>query len=308
MEEYYMLKYTVRYCILFLILAFQVATVGCAYTPQSNFDTGNKYFYGQGTFTQDYKSAAYWYGKAAIEGHAGAQFMLGSMYYEGKSGAVYYARTISGGSATEIRGVPKDEAKGLELIHKAAEQGHAGAQAWLGDLSARNGNKDEAITWWSKAAEQGNRNAKLKLDLEENKKEAAEQFAATQKLAEQGNVVEQYNLGVMYEKGQVGAPNRVKAEEWYLKAAKQGHALAQNNLGSLYAKGFGGVPKNEAKAVEWFQKAAEQGEAVAQYNLGVIYYQGQEILQDRKKACLMWSLAGKQGHKDAIMHYNKNCQ
>jgi TPR repeat protein len=50
---------------------------------------------------------------------------------------------------------------------------------------------------------------------------------------------------------------------WFRKAAEQGHASAQYNLGMMYLKGQG-VTHNYQEAAKWFQKAAEQGHAKAQ--------------------------------------------
>ena len=52
-----------------------------------------------------------------------------------------------------------------------------------------------------------------------------------------------------------------------LQVAEQGDAAAQYNLGLMYYKGQG-VRQDDAQAVQWFHKAAEQGSAAAQYNLG----------------------------------------
>ena len=49
--------------------------------------------------------------------------------------------------------------------------------------------------------------------------------------------------------------------------AEQGIPEAQFNLGLMYDKGQG-VPQDYAEAVKWYRKAAEQGNAKAQYNLG----------------------------------------
>ncbi|MDA9163032.1 sel1 repeat family protein, partial [Alphaproteobacteria bacterium] len=56
-------------------------------------------------------------------------------------------------------------------------------------------------------------------------------------LAEQGIADVQYNLGVMYEKGQGVVQNYKTASEWYTLAAEQGHAKAQYNLGLMYQNG-----------------------------------------------------------------------
>lgn len=59
-----------------------------------------------------------------------------------------------------------------------------------------------------------------------------------------------------------------------LGLANQGNALAQYNLGVMYYKGEG-VQKNNAKAVEWFKQAAKQGHTKSQYNLDVMYSNGE---------------------------------
>ena len=88
-------------------------------------------------------------------------------------------------------------------------------------------------------------------------------------LAEQGHVVAQYNLGVMYYNGQ-GVPQDFKlAIKWFTLAAEQGHVLAQHNLGSMNLKGQG-TPQDFKKygtAIKWYTLAAEQGFFVAAWNL-----------------------------------------
>ncbi len=80
-------------------------------------------------------------------------------------------------------------------------------------------------------------------------------------LAKDGLAAAQYNLGVMYQKGQ-GVPQDYKtAVKWYRLAAEQGYACAQYNLGVMYQKGLG-VPQNYKTAVKWYRLAAEQGYAL----------------------------------------------
>ncbi len=59
-------------------------------------------------------------------------------------------------------------------------------------------------------------------------------------LADQGSVIAQVNLGVMYTKGQGAPQDYGQALVWYRKAADQGYAAAQFNLGVMYAEGQGG--------------------------------------------------------------------
>ena len=113
-------------------------------------------------------------------------------------------------------------------------------------------------------------------------------------LAEQGNAAAQYNLGVMYDKGQ-GVPQDYKtALKWYRLAAEQGDVYAQTNLGSMYHKGKG-VPQDYKIALKWYRLADEQGDADAQYNLGLMYHKGQGVPQDYKTALKWYRLAAEQG-------------
>ena len=55
--------------------------------------------------------------------------------------------------------------------------------------------------------------------------------------------------------------------------AEQGDAVAQYFLGLLYYNGFG-VVQDYQQALKWYTLSAEQGDSDAQYNLGVIYSNG----------------------------------
>jgi len=119
-----------------------------------------------------------------------------------------------------------------------------------------------------------------------------------ERLAEQGNFVAQYNLGIMYANGK-GVPRDIdKAAAWFHKAATGGDARAQYNLGNLYSEGQG-VPENPARAAHWYTKAAEQGLAAAQYNLGRVYYMGTGVKQDFVQAFVWMQIAADQGVKVA---------
>ena len=77
-------------------------------------------------------------------------------------------------------------------------------------------------------------------------------------LAKQGDARDQFNLGLMYDKGVGVTQDYAEAVKWYRKAAEQGDARAQHNLGFMYVKGQG-VTQDYAEAAKWYRKAAEQG-------------------------------------------------
>jgi TPR repeat protein len=77
--------------------------------------------------------------------------------------------------------------------------------------------------------------------------------------------------------------------------AEQGNAKAQYNLGIMYEKGQG-VPKDDTEAAKRWQKAAELGYARAQYNLGFMYEKGQGVPQDYVLSHMWFNLAASRFH------------
>jgi uncharacterized protein len=100
----------------------------------------------------------------------------------------------------------------------------------------------------------------------------------------------QFNLGVMYTKGEGVPPDPTEALKWYRLAAAQGVARAQFNLGVMYTKGEG-APQDFTEALKWYRLAAAQGDADAQFNLGVMYSYGHGIPQDYVQAHKWFNLA-----------------
>ena len=113
-------------------------------------------------------------------------------------------------------------------------------------------------------------------------------------LAEQGVAIAQFNLGVMYDKGQGVPQYYAEAVRWYRLAAEQGDADAQFNLGVIYSNGRG-VPQDYAEAVRWYRLAAEQGHADAQNNLALMYELGQAVLQSNVMAHMWYNIASANG-------------
>ena len=84
-------------------------------------------------------------------------------------------------------------------------------------------------------------------------------------LAEQGDAKAQYNLGVMYDKGQGVIEDHKEAVKWYRLAAEQGGASAQNNLALMHATGQG-VIQDTVYAHMWWNLAAANGDEMARGN------------------------------------------
>lgn len=112
--------------------------------------------------------------------------------------------------------------------------------------------------------------------------------------ADQGNAMAQYNLGLMYAKGEGLAQDYQQALFWLRKAAEQGVALAAYNLAVMHDNGLG-VARDYPQAITWYRKAAEQGVALAYFNLGVMYDNGLGIAQDYPQAVSSYRTAAERG-------------
>jgi TPR repeat protein len=77
-------------------------------------------------------------------------------------------------------------------------------------------------------------------------------------LADQGNAIAQYNLGVMYYDGKGVAKDDAEAMKWYCLAADQCSADAQYYVGLMYKDGAG-VPRDYVRAHMWFNLSAVHG-------------------------------------------------
>ncbi|MBI0416823.1 MAG: sel1 repeat family protein, partial [Nitrosospira sp.] len=79
------------------------------------------------------------------------------------------------------------------------------------------------------------------------------------------------------------AGDYAKAKEIILPLAEEGNVLAQYNLAVIHISTPDSI-KNYQEAMKWFHLASLQGDADAQVWLGVMYDQGQGVIQDYQEA------------------------
>ena len=176
-------------------------------------------------------------------------------------------------------------------------------------LLASNDSDDITLDTLIQLAENGDVEAQYNLALiyyrgdgiEEDKKEAFEWF---EKAARQGDSDAQFYLAFSYMNGEGIEENKGEAFRWYKKSAERGNISAQNNLACCYDNGDG-VEKDKEKAFKWFKKAAEQGDAVAQNNLGNCYDNGDGVEKNEERAFEWYKKSAEQGYADA--QYNLAC-
>ncbi len=159
----------------------------------------------------------------------------------------------------EIAAERRNYTTALRLVRPRAESGDPRAQFTLGRLYYDgNGNNtqdyDRAVKWFRRAADQGNASAQLYLGLMSDEGQGVPQDYAEaakwyRRAAEQECAPAQCNLGLCYETGR-GVPKDVReAVKWFCRAARAGDKTAQHNLGVYYA------------TLEAAEQAAAAGEA-----------------------------------------------
>jgi TPR repeat protein len=198
-----------------------------------------------------------------------ASMWLHSSALQGNPEALKVTRAIAELSREDMLHKAQSGAQGLpgdqKVTNAAAEGGQAMAQFIVG-YAYENFQKDyaSAMTWYRKAADQGNAQAEL-------------------------------GVGFLYGRG-LGVPrDSTQAVAWFRKAAEHGDPVAQNNLGNMLVTG-NGVEKNIEEAVTWFQKSANQAFRDGQANLAGVYAGGLGGPPDMVSAYMWGSLAAASGY------------
>ncbi len=120
-------------------------------------------------------------------------------------------------------------------------------------------------------------------------------------LALKGDTQAQYELGRLYEFGDVKTRNQALAALWYQRAAEKGHGDAQYAMGRLYDKGEG-VKQDFYAAAKWYRLSATfSRNPNAQFGMAQLYFYGRGVDQDYGKAIDFYKQAAAQNH--AISQY-----
>lgn len=154
-----------------------------------------------------------------------------------------------------------DVVAAMPLLQRAADAGHAAAQAAIGDILDQSDAGAEAIEYFRKSAAQGNADG-------------------------------EFGLGVMLAAGRAAARNLAEARKWITLAAEQGHPLAVNELALAYISGGLEIPdeaRQGAEALRWIRTAADKGYVAAMEKLAAAYRNGELGLAVDLKAAEQWA-------------------
>jgi uncharacterized protein len=149
----------------------------------------------------------------------------------------------------------------------------------------------------------------IKIDLDDLEDELAEPEYLSQRklLAQNGDIMAQYNLGWQYRNGEGVQTNYEEAIKWWSMSADQGDEPSINALGHLYRHGHSdmlingkhvSILKDYSKAIEWYMLGAVLGYSHSQNILGEMYNVGEGLLQDNIMAHMWFNIASANGDED----------
>ncbi|MDR2353808.1 MAG: sel1 repeat family protein, partial [Deltaproteobacteria bacterium] len=201
---------------------------------------------------------------------------------------------------------PKDIAKGVIWIEKAAEQNVGRAMILQGILITRGLCKTKMVDKLTHViknmAEKGDDFAQYSLALLSLSGEivppnAKEALRWIQTAARSKNVYAMDYLGLMYYK-KIGISTLEPVIDHFLAAAKLGHGNALFHASLLYWDGVRG-PQIPSLALEYLEQAAELGQRDAEYLLGNFYLNGVAVHKDLETAIIYLTRAAEQGQINA---------
>lgn len=117
------------------------------------------------------------------------------------------------------------------------------------------------------------------------------------KLAQDGVVEAQYNVGSLIETEAEIPGTFEDAIQWYSRAASNGLVEAMSAMGSICAEPLSGIC-NPLEAISWYRRAADAGSTGAMNVLGSWYEEGNPVAQDFAKAAYWYTRAAASGSSE----------
>lgn len=176
--------------------------------------------------------------------------------------------------------VPRNHEEGMRLARKAAEQDEIRGIKLL----FLNGAEKEAIEHLNRLAEKDTVEALMLLgEVYMGYGEPILAFPYYERAAALGNSDAMFNIGVFYQKGELGEdPDPFGAAFWYKKAIDNGSIVAMNN----YAQLLESAPEplqNFSEAFKWHLKSAEAGMMESWLDVATCYKYGRGTEQSFEK-------------------------
>lgn len=192
----------------------------------------------------------------------------------------------------------------LSLAQDAAARGDPQAFTLIGRIYSEgtgvSRNDAKAAEAYGRGAELGDVNAMVSYavmlaagspEVKQDRTRAAEYF---ERAAMTGDALANYNLGLLFLRGQGKPENPYRAAQHIRYAAEKNLPSAQYDLAAMYQSGTG-VPNDGLEAANWMSKAAASGLTAAEYDYAVMLLRGQGLARDMPKAIKYLTTAAEKG-------------
>ncbi|MDO5296381.1 MAG: tetratricopeptide repeat protein [bacterium] len=223
----------------------------------------------------------YAYKPLAVLGHAGSQFKI---------------TRLSFGNMDIL-----SDSEKMMWLRKAAERGHANAQRDLAYCLSKQKDFKQAVHWYLKGAEQGDKDCQRHLihyyistcGMDNGLRQQVLSFY--RQGAEKGDVKCLYQLGLCYQFGDGLPQDTGQALRCFRKITEHSAELSTvredvwykgkcaYRLGLYYKLGYG-VPKDLKEAAKWFRAGADLNSSGCQFQLAQCYKYGYGVNKDLKQA------------------------
>lgn len=202
-------------------------------------------------------------------------------------------------------GTNPDPSAAQQWYTASAEQGNPEAQYLLGQFYqvGELGEPDYTLAkqWYQKsAAHLSKASVALGFIYETVDDNYVDALKAYEAAANQGDVLGDYNLALMYEYGKGVPVDYQKAKTLFTEAANKGVDEAMNQLAGMYFYGLGQV-RNVQEALSWYKKAADLGNGNALYVLGLLSETGVATKLDFPDALKYYQEASDKGNEKAML-------
>ncbi len=191
---------------------------------------------------------------------------------------------------------PDDVQEAVKWFTKAAEQGYSPAQNELGNWYEMNGGlgRKGGVDARKKAIEWWTRAAKQGYAPSQNNLAGALKSGWMSEIRYHDYKNLKKPLNFFDEDIKSIEREKITAFQLFKSAADQGFALAQKNLGDCYLNGEG-VQKDPVEAFGWLKKSAMQGDALAQFAVGELLLKGTGVEKNIPVAISFYEKAFEQG-------------
>ncbi|EAX99022.1 hypothetical protein TVAG_008700 [Trichomonas vaginalis G3] len=260
---------------------------------------------------QDYSPAQFRYSRILMRSNAseeeikdGVRYLKLAAHNKNPESMVRLAQLYEKGNY-----VKQNYGKSVNLFREASELGNTEAMNCFGTILLNgecgvDANPKEAIRILEKAAAKNNSDAIFNigqyLATNGNNLEKQKGLDYIKRAASLGNHYAQYNIGLMYEKGENFTKDLKEAAKYYELSSKKGNVKAICNLASMLASGDG-IEKDEKRALELFKQAADQGHVISMYRYANMLEKAGSMALYRGQITDYYTMAANRGHPRSML-------